>query len=156
MKIPLLIYVPVILFFIAACGGEKNKKTSQSDNDSVAIKPECYIAVFQKDTAYLNIKRLESAKIEGNLLIQYWNNPKNEGKIAGRINGDTLFADYTYTVGTYKEMIKNPLAFLLKNDSLILGVGEIETKMGRSYFKPGVPISFDRGRFRFIKTECSD
>lgn len=157
MKFPLLIYVPLTLFFFTACNGS-GKKASQNENDTIsAIKPECYIAVYEKDTAYLNIRTLGTEKIEGDLLIQFWNNPNNDGKFTGRRSGDTLFADYSYTVGTYKERInKNPLAFLMKGDSLILGVGEIETKMGRSYFKPGVPINFDRGRFRFASTECKD
>jgi len=41
-----------------------------------------------------------------------------------------LIADYTNTVGSYKDrIIKNPVAFLAKGYSLILGVVEIETKV---------------------------
>ena len=155
MKTSFLIYIPMVLFSFTACDG--SKKTSQQENDTLANFTECYIATFEKDTAYVNMNSIEGSEIAGNLLIKYWNNPKNEGKFTGRRSGDTLFADYSYTVGTYTERVnKNPLAFLVKGDSLILGIGEIETKMGRSYFKPGVPINFDRGRFRFIKTECKD
>ena len=145
-----------MLFFIAACNGNKGKTANQNATDTVSnATPECYIAIFEKDTAYLNIQRTDTAKVQGDLLIKYGSNPKNEGKLAGQFRGDTLFADYTYTVGTYKEKInKNPLAFLVKGDSLILGIGQIETYVGRSYFKPGAPIDFDKGRFRFVKTEC--
>jgi hypothetical protein len=156
MKNSILIYLPMMLLSLTSCDGSKN--TSQQENDTTAMsKRECYMAVYEKDTAHLSINSLEGSKIKGDLLIKYWNNPKNEGKISGRRNGDTLFADYTYIVGTYKERInKNPLAFLVRGDSLILGIGEIETKVGRSYFKPGVPINFERGRFRFVKTACKD
>lgn len=151
-----IIYLPMILLSFAACNG--NKSTSEQQNDTLAVShTECYVAVFQNDTARLNLSTLEGSKITGNLLIQYDNNPKNEGELKGRRNGDTIFADYTYTVGTYEKAInKNPLAFLVKGDSLILGIGEIESKMGRSYFKPGTPIHFDKGRFRFVKGECKD
>ena len=152
----LTIYMPLVLLSLAACNG--NKSTSQQANDTLDVSlNECYVAVFEKDTAHLNLSALEGSKIKGNLLIQYHNNPKNEGELTGRRIGDTLFADYSYTVGTYEKVVnKNPLAFLVKGDSLILGVGEIETKMGRSYFKPGVPIHFDKGRFRFTKGECKN
>lgn len=156
MKISLFISASVILFFIAACNRSSDKTASQKEADTVAsAAPECYIAVFEKDTAHMSIQRLDTAKVQGDLLIKYGSNPKNEGKLAGQFRGDTLFADYTYTVGTYTEKIsKNPLAFLVKGDSLILGIGQIETYVGRSYFKPGAPIDFDKGRFRFVKTEC--
>jgi hypothetical protein len=158
MKIALLFCVSITLFFIAACDGKRSSKVSQKEDDtSATIKQECYIATFEKDTAYLNIKTSKKTKVEGTLLIQYGNNPKNDGTIKGQFNGDTLFAEYTYTIGSYKERInKNPLAFLVKGDSLILGIGEIETYVGRSYFKPGAPINFDKGRFRFVKTECKN
>jgi len=158
MKISLLIYVSITLFFITGCDGKKGKKVSQNvDNAMATAKEECYTAISEKDTAYLNIKSSVKEKVEGTLLIQYWNNPKNDGKIKGRFNGDTLFADYTYNVGSYKDRFyQNPLAFLLKDDSLVLGIGKIETLAGRSYFKPGAPINFDRGRFRFAKTECKN
>lgn len=158
MKISRLIYLSILLFFMAACSGNRDKNVTQKEADTISTtKRECYIAVYERDTAYLKINGIENKKIDGHLLIQFWNNPKNDGNLVGRISGDTLFADYSYIVGTYKERInKNPLAFLIKGDSLILGVGEIETKVGRSYFKPGVPINFDRGRFRFSKTECKD
>lgn len=155
MKTSLLIYIPIVLLAIAGCNGNKN--TSQQEKDTLATFNHCYIATYEKDTAHVSMNSIEGSKIAGELLIKYWNNPKNDGKFTGRRSGDTLFADYSYTVGTYTERInKNPLAFLVKGDSLILGIGEVETKMGRSYFKPGVPINFDRGRFRFIKRECKD
>jgi len=158
MKISLLFYASITLFFIAACDGNKGKKASQKEDALAKAEPECYIATYAKDSALLSFKSSpDKAKVEGSLLIQYGNKPKNEGKFKGRFKGDTLFADYTYTVGTYKERIYvNPLAFLLKKDSLILGIGEIETFAGRAYFKPGAPINFEKGRFRFMKTECKN
>lgn len=150
----LTIYLTLIVLSLTACNN--NKSAGHQGNDTLAVSSiECYIAVFDKDTAQLSLSALEGSKIQGDLLIQYHNNPKNEGTLLARRSGDTLFADYSYTVGTYEKVVnKNPLAFLIKGDSLILGIGEIETKVGRSYFKPGVPINFDRGRFRFVKGEC--
>jgi hypothetical protein len=159
MKTYLLTCMSIILFCIAACDQKRGKEASQQEADSLAAtsERECYIAVFEKDTAYMNIERTEKSKVLGDLLIKYGENPKNEGKFTGDFRGDTLFVTYTYTVGTYTEkIIQNPLAFLAKGDSLILGIGQIETYVGRSYFKKGAPIDFDKGRFRFVKTECKE
>jgi len=142
--------------FITACQGNGSKKVNANEQKATWGKPECYTAIFEKDTAYLSIQRSADKKVKGDLLIQYSKNPKNEGTLTGDFRGDTLFADYTYTVGTYKDRInKNPLAFLKKGDSLIIGIGEIETYAGRAYFKPGAPINFDKGRFRFVTSSCN-
>lgn len=155
MKNSLLIYTSLMLLFFTACQEKKAKKVSGNESKMSGAKQECYTAIFEKDTAYLSIKRSADKKVEGNLLIQYSSNPKNEGKLKGEFRGDTLFADYTYTIGTNKNTVnKNPLAFLTRGDSLILGIGQIETYAGRAYFKPGTPIDFDRGRFRFVTEPC--
>jgi len=158
MKISIFFYASITLFFIAACDGNKSKKASQKVDALAKAEKECYVAAYAKDTALLSFKSSpDKARVEGSLLIRYGNKPENNGTFKGRFKGDTLFADFTYIVGTYKERIYvNPLAFLLKKDSLILGIGEIETLAGRAYFKPGAPIDFDKGRFRFVKTECKN
>ncbi len=156
MKISDLFYLSIILLSIVGCDGKRNSKSSKKEDILAKAEKQCYIAAYARDTAYLDFKSSpDKAKVEGNLLIRYGNKPENGGTFKGRFKGDTLFADYTYTVGTYKERIYvNPLAFLVKKDSLILGIGEIETLAGRAYFKPGAPINFDKGRFRFMKAEC--
>lgn len=154
MKI--LAFIPVIAVLFLSTGCTQNTKKPTKKEAAILASPEqCYRAVFEKDTAYLNFRSPDTSTVEGRLLIRYSRNPENNGEIKGHFSGDTLFADYTYTVGTYKDRInKNPLAFLKKGDSLILGIGEIETFAGRAYFKPGAPIHFEKGRFRFVKQAC--
>lgn len=156
MKSTLIFLFAIPVLAIIACNEKRsNKSTEQRSNLSDTSNRECYIAVFENDTAYLTINAKDKKNVAGTLLIDYGNNPKNDGEFKGRFSGDTLIADYTYTVGSYKERIlRNPLAFLQRNDTLLLGIGEIETLAGRPYFKPGSPINFDKGRFRFAKTEC--
>ena len=90
-------------------------------------------------------------------MIKYTGKEQNVGTIAGKFNGDTLFVDYTFTVGeSDKPTYKNPLALLKKDKQMILGVGQIETTLGRSYFVKGEPINFERGKFTFEPTICKD
>lgn len=156
MKKSNLYYFLMALPLLISC----NQNPKQTGSTSAAVKDsivsrQCYVAVDGKDTAYLDIKELSSGKIDGNLVINFTKSPKNDGLVQGKYSGDTLFVDYSYTVGTNKAtMFKNPLAFLKKDNQLILGVGAIETSLGRSYFVKGKPINFDKGRFRFTLEEC--
>ncbi|WP_207420617.1 hypothetical protein [Desertivirga brevis] len=156
MKLSLFFLCAIPMFAIIACGEKRTNNSARQQSNTVdTAGQECYVAVFDQDTAYLNFNATDKKNVLGRLLINYGNNPKNDGEFKGTFRGDTLIADYTYTVGTYKERIlRNPLAFLRRNDSLFLGIGEIETLAGRPYFKPGSPINFDKGRFRFAKGSC--
>lgn len=142
-----------VIGYLASCGNRESNKVITKEIG----KQECYVAIDGTDTAYLNLNTIESGEIDGDLLIKYLDKEQNIGTIAGKYKGDTLFVDYTFTVGkTDKPIYKNPLAFLKKDNQLILGVGQIETTLGRSYFVKGKPINFERGKFTFVATECKN
>jgi len=141
---------------VYSCGQntEKSNSGTAAKQDSL-FKNECYTAVEAKDKADLMLKIHEGKDVTGNLVINYFEKGKNDGVISGAYRGDTLFVDYTFKIGTENPTVyKNPLAFLKRGDSLILGVGQIETSMGRSYFVKGKPIRFDRSKFIFGPVEC--
>lgn len=145
-----LLTFPVL--FSCSQGGSEN--TSSADTDSL-LSQQCFVAVDNEDTANLNIKTLSSGKVSGALSINYKDKGKNDGQVAGKFKGDTLFVDYTFKIGTEnKTVYKNPLAFLKKDGKLILGVGQIQTTLGRSFFVKGKPISFEKGRFTFAPIAC--
>lgn len=153
MKNLLLLIFCSILTAASACssGGKKNSQ------DSLANEPAeltCYIAIQGADTAHLSISKNSKGKITGELLINYTENPDNNGKFTAEYKGDTLFADYTFTTGDNATTFRNPLAFLRDSNDLVLGVGEIESYLGRSYFKKGVPINFAIAKFRFQPKDC--
>lgn len=133
-----------------------SKDSLNASADTVGSK-QCYIAVDVKDTAEFSFNNFKDGKVAGHLVFNYLNKGKNDGEISGVFRGDTLFADYTFKIGTVNKTIyKNPLAFLKKDGNLILGVGQIETSLGRSYFVKGKPISFDKGRFTFKPVACTE
>jgi len=75
------------------------------------------------------------------------------GTIAGAFKGDTLFVDYTYRSGDKQGDFRNPFAFLRKDGKLYQGYGEVVTSYGRTSFKKGTPINFDKG-FVFNPVDC--
>jgi hypothetical protein len=138
---------------LASCSNTESKKEEVKEIG----KQECYVAIDGTDTAFLDLNILDNGAIDGNLLIKFADKPKNTGILAGKFSGDTLFVDYSFTLGEAETPIyKNPLAFLKKDGKLTLGVGQIETTLGKSYFVKGQPINFERGKFTFEPGACKN
>ncbi|HUH32924.1 MAG TPA: hypothetical protein VLZ28_03165 [Daejeonella sp.] len=148
---------------ISACNQPQynSDKVAADSISAAAMKNQCYQAVFEKDTGDLNIQTDKDGKVTGDLVMKYGLKPNeverviNKGKVDGSFRGDTLFLNYLYTSGELnKTLYQNPLAFLRTGDQLAMGVGEIETSVGRSYFVKNKPIDFEKGRFKFAPVEC--
>ncbi|MFV5694945.1 hypothetical protein ACM55G_05835 [Flavobacterium sp. LB3P122] len=145
---------------LLACIGFQSCKKNESPkvvSVETPIDVQCYKALYQKDTIELKMNTLKNGKITGDMVMKFFNMPKKVGKIAGEYRGDTLFASYTFIQGTYDKITyKNPMAFLKRGNELILGNGKIETTMGASYFVKGVPIDFERVKYKFTSVDCVD
>lgn len=148
---------------LSACNQPKHDsdKVAADSISAATLKHQCYQAVFEKDTGDLNITMGKDGKVTGDLVMKYGLKPNeverviNKGKVDGSFRGDTLFLNYLYTSGELnKTLYQNPLALLRTGDQLVMGVGEIETSVGRSYFVDGKPIDFEKGRFKFAPVEC--
>ncbi|MBO9674720.1 MAG: hypothetical protein J7577_14830 [Sphingobacteriaceae bacterium] len=154
MKRNLIYLVLAALPFAYACNQNKSGTDSKTKTDSV-VKEACYASAFEKDSAAMIIKTLASGKVTGSLLVKYADKPQNNGKIDGKFNGDTLLVDYRFNTGKdTTKVFTNPLAFLKKDGKLIMGVGQIETTLGRSYFVKGKPINYEAGKFTFAEVNC--
>jgi len=152
-----LALIALPLAFSCNQGGDKSSELKDStmiDTADAPVSNECFIAVDGVDTAHLNVITSKLGKVTGGLVIKYHEKATNDGLIDGKFRGDTLFVDYTFKIGENKTIYKNPLALLKKDGKLVLGVGQIETSLGRSYFVKGKPINFERGRFTFAPTAC--
>jgi len=103
----------------------------------------------------LKINYLRNGEVTGRLVINYANKSINDGELKGKFRGDTLYTDYTFKIPTKSAVVyRNPLALLKTNGKLILGVGQIETTLGRSYFVRNVPIDYRQVKFIFGPTGC--
>jgi hypothetical protein len=137
-----------------ACGNQNKSANNQEDSTATETMNtenlNCYIAVNEADTAYLNMNQ-KGKKVTGELKFDFATKQKTDGQISGEFIGDTLFVDYNYKIDGVA--YKNPQVFLKKDDQLLQGAGELEVYVGRTYFKKSVPINFDRG-FIFKLSSC--
>lgn len=139
--------------FVFACSSS-DQKADSAKADSL-INETCYASSFEKDSAAMILKTMSSGKVTGSLLIKYGEKPQNNGKINGKFHGDTLLVDYRFNTGSdTTKAFTNPLAFLKKDGKLIMGVAQIETTLGRSYFVKGKPINYEAGKFTFVEVPC--
>ncbi|WP_231423903.1 MULTISPECIES: hypothetical protein [Pedobacter] len=147
-----LAFAAVPLIF--ACSQNKSENASKEKLDSVTNET-CYAAAFEKDSAAMIVKTMSSGKVTGSLLVKYGEKPQNRGTIEGKFSGDTLLVDYRFNTGAdTTKAYTNPLAFLKKDGKLVMGVGQIETTLGRSYFVKGKPINYEAGKFTFVEVPC--
>lgn len=153
-----IFYLPsvAVILFLFSCNQNNNKTSAVTDDNSAdaVLKNECFVSADKLDSAFLDLKTLKSGKVKGNLVFTFVEKDKNHGEVEGVFKGDTLYVDYTFKIGPSATIYKNPLALLKKDGKLILGVGQIETSLGKSYFVKGKSINFDKGRFTFSETDC--
>lgn len=146
----------LLLTGILLTGCNQNQQKA-SDNDSSivaessdALSMECFEAVVGQDSASLRINNL-NGKITGLLAFNFLEKDDSNGEIKGEFKGDTLFVDYTFK--SEGSISKNPLVFLKKDGKLVQGYGEIQTYLGKTYFKDHALLKFEDG-FTFEPIEC--
>ncbi|MBG6235525.1 hypothetical protein IWX76_002093 [Pedobacter sp. CAN_A7] len=114
---------------LTAC---QQKPNNPVEIDSVAEEKkltgnveECYTYIKNRDTVALTMSQVGTA-ITGRLTYKLFEKDKNEGRVVGKIKGDTLLLDYTFaSEGTTSQ---RPVAFLKQDDQLIEGFGPAETR----------------------------
>lgn len=145
-----------LLFAFGCAQGEKKEQIEQKAENVIPADTvkQCYTAVFEGDTAFLNLKIVDSLEVTGDLVINYAEKAGNVGIVRGKFHGDTLLVDYSFKTGENPIEFSNPLAFLKSEQRLKMGVGQIETAYGRSYFVKDKPIDYEQGKFNFIAEPC--
>ena len=150
-------YVVLALLPLAIACTQTNTESKTAEKSTDTLKNECYTAVDSLDTAKLKLNYLRNGDVTGTLVIDYANKSKNDGALKGKFKGDTLYVDYTFKIPTKNPVVyRNPLALLKSNGKLILGVGQIETTLGRSYFVRNKAIDYRQVKFIFAATACAE
>jgi hypothetical protein len=153
----------VVSCLLLACVGLQSCKKNDNQKELEAAKAEeekitsvaCYKAIYEKDTIDLKLNTLKNGKISGNMDMKVAGAAQRVGELKGEFRGDTLFVDYTFKEVTNKDRIfKNPMAFLKREQQLILGNGTMQTTMGVTYLVKDKPIDFDRVKYKFTATDC--
>ncbi|SHG14109.1 hypothetical protein SAMN05444396_10537 [Flavobacterium segetis] len=147
-------FLLISIVFIG-CKNKESEKINKVEEPKEVVSVTCYKAIYEKDTLNLKINIFKDGEVKGDMVMAIDNMPIKTGEIVGEFKGDTLFASYTFIQGDYKEKtLKNPMAFLKRDNQLILGNGQIQVTMGASHFVKGEPIDFDRVKYKFDPVDC--
>jgi hypothetical protein len=156
-------WIFLISLFLLSCHHSAKNTPRHLSSYQLNKNPErCFIAVYQKDSAFLKYKTAPDGKIQDRLIIKYGELAElarvkefDHGEIKGKFNKDTLFADYVFADGANKIIYRNPLALLRKGDKLLLGFGVTINYLGRTRFGDHHAIIFNKSRFEFAPIGCS-
>ena len=110
---------------IYGCNGDNNasseKNIKVNEPHSSLIKDTsatCYILQNEKDTVSLRLVIHEN-HVSGKLYYHYFEKDRNTGNIEGQVNGDTIFARYTFMSEGIES--QREVAFLKNGDTLTEG-----------------------------------
>jgi len=112
----------------------------------------CYI--YSQDSSYIEMEIIhEGEQILGTLKYKLFEKDANLGTIAGKISDSILIADYKFTSeGTQST---RQIAFLIKNNQLIEGYGEVEVNGKIATFKNIEDLDFSSSKVILKKHDCS-
>jgi hypothetical protein len=111
---------------------------------------ECFAYINKKDSAFMHLNVADSI-VTGDLVYTFFEKDKNQGKIIGKMRGDTLVAKYHFI--SEGVLSTRDAIFLKKNSTWTEGFGEIEEKAGSTAFKDLTRINFKKGLL-FKGVEC--
>lgn len=133
-----IVLIILITALIAACQAEPQTKF--------------YVGINGPDTAHLTLNIIDGS-FYGKYEVRKRSYTDRKGDIRGKIKGDTLLGDYHYFPyggGTKKRI---PIAFLQKDNELLMGKGVVSSYMGIPFFVSNIPIDYEDPEFRLVKND---
>jgi hypothetical protein len=144
----------IILACVAiACNNNKSaEKTDQQQtlSESKTESGTCYLGNSGRDSIRLTLRR-DGEFVSGELDYLFYEKDKSHGTFEGRMKGDTLFADYTYSSEGMQST--REIAFLQKGNTLTEGYGDAMEMDGKMTFKNPGRIKFGNS-FVLTEIEC--
>ena len=156
--------LPIIFFaaaLAASCKNEPKKTTDAATtvdtSKTVENKPttpaaSCYSYIKNKDTVTLKMDGSANV-VTGKLSYKFYEKDSNKGEIVGKLNGDTLLADYKFM--SEGQVSTRQVVFLINNNVAKEGYGDMEEKKGKMVFKDIKGVSFKTG-LSLNKVECGE
>lgn len=149
MKV-LNVFGVIFIVGLFACNNEP-KTTGTAVKDTVTPAPVndiklpgymCFAKQSASDTFWLQLNVFEHV-VTGNLNYIFREKDSNRGELEGKMNGDTLIADYTF-MSEGKKSVRQ-VAFLVKDSVATEGYGDLEEKDGKMIFKNPRSLTFGKG-----------
>lgn len=122
-----------------------------AENSIMVPNTTCYASINGKDTIFLKLERFPNV-VTGSLSYKLYEKDANKGDINGKLNGDTLVADYTFfSEGTQSV---RQVAFLIKDSIATEGYADMEEQDKKMVFKNLNTIDFSKG-VKLKQVECT-
>jgi hypothetical protein len=129
------------LFLLLSCKDEVAEPIEQEVVAADEPQIICYQGIVKKDTFNLRLKIGKKQEIKGELAYLFFEKDASNGTFVGKMSGDTLKANYTFT-SQGKESSKE-IVFLRKGKIIIEAYGEREEREGKTVFKEPKKLYFD-------------
>ena len=132
---------------------ENNSDTTATPENKIMVPvTTCYISTLGKDTFQLKVEVFENV-VTGTLAYLFQEKDRQKGTFEGRMTGDTLIANYTFS--SEGQTSVRQIAFLLSNEKATEGYGDVEEKKGAMVFKDIKSLQFGKG-LNLQKVPCSE
>jgi len=134
-----------VISFLYSCNS--NTPTSEPDDPAEVAKimipqSSCFASASGKDTILLKIEVFPNV-VTGILKYQIEGKDRNDGTIEGKLEGNKIFADYTFS--SEGKISVREVAFLINEGIATEGFGDMEEKNGKMVFKNKESIEFSKG-----------
>ena len=147
-----VIVVFVFVSFFISCKKEKDASPAVIEEVVAEAKSECYSSIKSKDTVKMDLKIDKDLSVVGNLCYRFFEKDKNDGTVIGKLQGDTLIADYTFMsegVSSLRQVV-----FVKKGNTYVEGYGDITTDSnGKVTYKDLQTLKFGDGVV-LAKVDC--
>jgi len=156
------LFFGIIALHLLSCNNGNQNKVDQGGEEIVQRKkeekidaagPSCYLFATERDTVYLKLIVSDNGKVTGDLNYDFYERDGNTGFIEGEIRGDTLIADYTFLSEGLISV--REVGFLLGDEQVIEGYGDVEEKNGRMVFWHKDSLDFSNGLV-MPKIDCDE
>ena len=155
--------LPALLVVLFACNDESKKTETDTVVKDSSTTPSpvtdiklpgymCFAKRAAGDTFWLQLNVFENV-VTGNLKYIFKEKDSNRGEIEGKMQGDTLIADYTFMSEGQKSV--RQVAFLIKDSVATEGYGDLEDKGGKLVFKNPQALTYGKG-IVMTKTACAE
>ena len=148
-----------LVLTVAACnpntGQNANPYSGEAADDNTNMTVQipatgCYSHISSGDTVRLKVETFPNV-VTGTLDYGFFEKDKSMGEIEGKLKGDTLLADYTFTSEGIRAT--RQVIFLIKDSLALEGYGEMEERGGKMIFRNLQKVDFNKG-MKLVKVSC--
>jgi hypothetical protein len=132
--------------FVLSCNDNPAPSQAAPAEDSSKSTPavtharECFQGIANKDTVVLTVSR-DGQIVTGSLSYRLDGKDKNDGMLSGKMNGDTLLADYTFMSEGQSSV--RQVAFVREGSAMVEAFADVEDQQGKMVIKPGATFKLN-------------